>query len=234
MAYRRRRIGRAPVGRLDGRATTLRHRNRARRWCVSSRSLQQIAKRLGVERAVRLLASANVDVPSVVGHFKPVILLPASLISGLTPDEIEAILAHELAHIRRHDYLINLIQTTFETLLFYHPAVWWISREIRRERENCCDDLAVQACGNRVAYARTLAMLEENRGPCQRPPWPPRAVRYWTASAAWSANRSHSTAPQHVVGRCAGDAVGHTVGVRDPANSHGDGRWRRVRVVQTA
>jgi hypothetical protein len=77
--------------------------------------------------------------------------------------EIEALLAHELAHIRRHDYVVNLIQTAFETLLFYHPAVWWLSREIRRERENCCDDLAVGACGDRVAYARTLAWIEERR-----------------------------------------------------------------------
>jgi len=93
--------------------------------------LQRLATRLGVGRAVRLVQSVRVDVPSVIGHFKPVILLPASALTGLAPQELEAILAHELAHIRRHDYLVNLIQTTIETLLFYHPAVWWISREIR-------------------------------------------------------------------------------------------------------
>ncbi len=125
--------------------------------------LHGVANRLGVERTVRLLASSRVDVPAVIGHFRPVILLPVGLLSGLTIEEIELILAHELAHIRRHDYLINLVQTTFETLLFYHPAAWWLSSEIRRERENCCDDLAVSISGNRIAYARTLAMLEEKR-----------------------------------------------------------------------
>ena len=77
-------------------------------------------------------------------------LLPASALAGLSPQQLEAILAHELAHIRRHDYLVNLLQTLVETLLFYHPAVWWLSRRIRVERENCCDDLAVSLCGDPV------------------------------------------------------------------------------------
>ena len=130
---------------------------------VLAGKLRNIAQRLGVRRVVRLISSVNVAVPSAIGHLKPVILLPASLLSGLSTQQIEAILAHELAHIRRHDYLINLIQLTCETVLFYHPAVWWISREIRREREHCCDDLALQVCGDRIAYARTLATLEERR-----------------------------------------------------------------------
>ena len=88
-----------------------------------------------------------------IGWLKPVVLLPASALAGLTPQQLEAILAHELAHIRRHDYLVNLLQTLVETLLFYHPAVWWLSRRIRVERENCCDDLAVSLCGDPVAYA---------------------------------------------------------------------------------
>jgi hypothetical protein len=82
------------------------------------------------------------------------------VLSGLTPRQVEAILAHELAHIRRHDYLVNLLQTVVETLLFYHPAVWWLSHRIRVERENCCDDLAVSLCGDPVAYAAALAELE--------------------------------------------------------------------------
>ena len=130
---------------------------------VLAGKLRNIAQRLGVQRAVRLLCSVNVAVPSAIGHLKPVILLPASLLSGLSTQQIEALLAHELAHIRRHDYLVNLVQSTCETLLFYHPAVWWLSCEIRREREHCCDDLAVQVCGDRIAYARTLATLEERR-----------------------------------------------------------------------
>ena len=112
----------------------------------------------------RLLESALVDVPTVIGWMKPVILLPASALAGLSPAQLEAILAHELAHIRRHDYLVNLLQTLVETLLFYHPAVWWLSRRIRIERENCCDDLAVSLCGDPVAYAQALADLEELRG----------------------------------------------------------------------
>ena len=79
----------------------------------------------------------------VVGWLRPVILLPASALTGLAPSQLEAVIAHELAHIRRHDYLVNLFQTTVETLLFYHPASWWISRQIRAEREHCCDDVAV-------------------------------------------------------------------------------------------
>ena len=91
-------------------------------------------------------------------------LLPVSALAALSPRQVEAILAHELAHIRRHDYLVNLLQTLVETLLFYHPAVWWLSRRIRAERENCCDDLAVSLCGDPYAYAKALADLEELRG----------------------------------------------------------------------
>ena len=123
----------------------------------------RLSRRLHIARRVRLLESALVDVPTVIGWIKPVILLPASALSGLSPHQLEAILAHELAHIRRHDYLVNLLQTLVETLLFYHPAVWWLSRRIRVERENCCDDLAVSLCGDPYTYAKALADLEELR-----------------------------------------------------------------------
>ena len=128
----------------------------------------RLARRLHISRTVRLMESALVEVPTVIGWMRPVILLPAGALSGLTPMQIEALLAHELAHIRRHDYLVNLLQTLVETLLFYHPAVWWVSRQIRIERENCCDDLAVNLCGDPVAYARALADLEQLRGPARR------------------------------------------------------------------
>ncbi len=98
-----------------------------------------------------------------IGWLRPVILVPVSALAGLTPEQMEAILAHELAHIRRHDYLINLLQTVIETLLFYHPAVWWVSRQIRNERENCCDDMAVAACGDALVYARALTKVERLR-----------------------------------------------------------------------
>lgn len=122
-------------------------------------SLEQACLRLGVSRTVRLLESGRVAVPMVVGTLRPVILLPASVLTGLTPGQVHALLAHEVAHIRRHDYAANLVQTAIVTLLFYHPAVWWVSRRIREERENCCDDLAVQSCGDSLLYARALAEL---------------------------------------------------------------------------
>jgi bla regulator protein blaR1 len=127
-----------------------------------------LARRLGIARAVRLLESAAVPVPAVIGWLRPVILVPASALAGLSPQQLEAVLAHELAHVRRHDYLINLLQAAVETLLFYHPAVWWVSSQVRRERESCCDDLAVAICGDRLGYARALADLEGLRAPSPR------------------------------------------------------------------
>jgi beta-lactamase regulating signal transducer with metallopeptidase domain len=131
----------------------------------------RLAARLGIRRPVALLESALVDVPSVVGWFRPVILAPASALSGLTPPQLEMILAHELAHIRRRDPLVNLLQTGIEAALFYHPAAWWISSRIRQEREHCCDEAAVALCGDPVGYARSLARLER-----LRQEWPALAV----------------------------------------------------------
>ena len=122
-----------------------------------------LRRRLGVERAVRLMHSALVEVPTVIGWLRPVVLVPASCLSGLSTMQIEAILAHELAHIRRHDYLVSVLQSVIETLLFYHPAVWWVSKQVRRERECCCDEMAVAVGGDRLAYARALSVLEERR-----------------------------------------------------------------------
>ena len=122
-----------------------------------------LAARMNISRRVRILISEMADCPSVIGWFRPVILIPAAVLAGIDADQLEAILAHELAHIRRHDYLVNLLQTAVETLLFYHPAVWWLSRRIRREREFCCDDLASRQSGGAVCYARALARLERLR-----------------------------------------------------------------------
>lgn len=125
--------------------------------------LMRLVQVLRVSAPVRLFESALVEVPTVVGWLRPVILLPARALSGLSREQLELILAHELAHIRRRDYLVNLVQTAAETLLFYHPAVWWVSHRMRVEREHCCDDLAVAACGNAVTYAQALAEMEERR-----------------------------------------------------------------------
>jgi beta-lactamase regulating signal transducer with metallopeptidase domain len=122
-----------------------------------------LVKRLRISRPVRLAVSALAQVPAVVGWARPIVLVPASVFTGLTAEQIEALLAHELAHVRRHDYLVNLAQTAAETLLFYHPAVWWVSRKIRNERENCCDDLAVEVSGNTVAYVQALTEVEQMR-----------------------------------------------------------------------
>jgi beta-lactamase regulating signal transducer with metallopeptidase domain len=124
---------------------------------------QRLAGRLGITRAPRLLLSGFVQTPMTLGWLRPVVLLPVSAVIGLEPRQLELVLAHELAHVRRHDYLVNLLQTLTESLLFYHPAVWWVSRCVRAERENCCDDLAVDVCGDPVSLARALAALEEMR-----------------------------------------------------------------------
>jgi beta-lactamase regulating signal transducer with metallopeptidase domain/beta-lactamase class D len=127
------------------------------------RKLKEISRQLRVTKPVRLLESTLVQVPAAIGWLRPVILLPAATLAGLTAEQLEAVLAHELAHIRRHDYLINLLQSVAETLLFYHPAVWWVSRQIRLEREHVCDDLAVGVCADAVTYARALTKIERLR-----------------------------------------------------------------------
>ena len=131
--------------------------------------LARVSARLRVRRAVRLCRSALVEVPTVVGHLRPVILVPAGALLGLTPQQLEAVLAHELAHVRRYDYAVNLLQTAVETLLFYHPAAWWLSGRVRAEREHACDDAAVEATGDALSYARALAALEQLRG-AETPP----------------------------------------------------------------
>jgi beta-lactamase regulating signal transducer with metallopeptidase domain len=122
-----------------------------------------LQRRLGVSRAVRYVCSKAAETPAVLGWLKPVVVLPLSALAGLSAWQVEAIVAHELAHIKRWDIVVNALQIVAETLLFYHPAVWWVNRLIRNERENCCDDVAVEACGNAREYARALALLEESR-----------------------------------------------------------------------
>src|SRR5688572_15563144 len=125
----------------------------------------RIARRIRVSQTVRVLASVRAPVPMVIGLLRPVVLMPVSLLSGLTLSQVEAILAHELAHVRRYDYAINLFQTVVETFFFYHPAAWWVSRKLRDEREHACDELAVAFCGDDpVFYSRVLLTVEQWRG----------------------------------------------------------------------
>ncbi len=123
----------------------------------------EIADRLGITRSVRFVRALHIDTPCTYGWWKPVVVLPLSALTNLPPAQVEAILAHELAHIARYDYLVNLLQTLIETLLFYHPAVWWLSSRIRQEREVCSDVMAVELCGDRIQYSRALLALEESR-----------------------------------------------------------------------
>jgi beta-lactamase regulating signal transducer with metallopeptidase domain len=113
--------------------------------------------------SVRFLETRFLDVPATVGWLKPIVLLPGSALTGLPIAQLEAIVAHELAHIRRRDYLINVLQMAAEALMFYHPAVWWLSRRIREERENCCDDIAATVTGGGRNFADALLALEEHR-----------------------------------------------------------------------
>jgi TonB family protein len=123
----------------------------------------ELAERMGVKQRFEIMVSKFSDGPGMAGFMRPVILLPAATILGLSREHLEAILAHELAHIRRYDYFVNAAQMLVEALLFYHPAVWWVSSCIRRERELCCDDEAVRACGDSLSYARALTILERMR-----------------------------------------------------------------------
>jgi beta-lactamase regulating signal transducer with metallopeptidase domain len=128
-----------------------------------------LSRRLRMSRPVRLMVSAAVQVPMVLGWLRPVIVLPATALTGLTADQLTALLAHELAHLRRHDQWVNVLQTVVELLLFYHPAVWWLSRALRAEREHCCDDIAVALSGDAPSYIRALAWVDENRDTALRP-----------------------------------------------------------------
>lgn len=131
--------------------------------------MRNLAVQMGLNRQVQLLESTIAQAPMVIGHFKPVILLPVGAINALTPAQAEAILAHELAHIARRDYLLNLLQSFIETLYYFNPSVWWISSFIRTEREHCCDDMAVSVSGDPLVYARSLLRLQELYRPAPQP-----------------------------------------------------------------
>jgi bla regulator protein BlaR1 len=117
---------------------------------------EALAKQIKLPKTPALLISLKAEVPMAIGWLKPVVLLPARMVTGLDSAQLEMLILHELAHIRRHDYLVNFLQTIIELLLFFHPSVHWIGKQMRNEREYCSDDIAVQHCGNAIAYAHTL------------------------------------------------------------------------------
>ncbi|SHG86892.1 Signal transducer regulating beta-lactamase production, contains metallopeptidase domain [Chryseolinea serpens] len=125
--------------------------------------METLLRQFNIDRAVRLAESAMVQAPVVIGYLKPIILLPVGMCAGLSTTQLESILIHELIHIRRHDYLVNLLQSVVEALFFFNPFVWMISGILRQEREHCCDDAVVLHQGNALAYAHALATLEEVR-----------------------------------------------------------------------
>lgn len=142
----------------------------ARKWAQPDPELEAallaLAGRFEFVRRIKVLVSDRIDTPILIGWFKPVILLPTAVVLGFPRQQVELILAHELGHLRRYDHMVNLAQALVETLLFYHPVVHWISREIRNEREICCDTLVLhKTSGDPREYARTLAALEELRQP---------------------------------------------------------------------
>ena len=120
-----------------------------------------LVAKLNISQSVELRETAKVMTPIVIGAFKPVILLPIGLLSGFSMSQVEAILSHELAHIRRNDYLVNLLQSFVEVVFFFHPALWWLSERIRTEREHCCDDIAISVCGDKMTYAHALVKVAE-------------------------------------------------------------------------
>jgi len=123
--------------------------------------LNELAQKLGLSQQVKVMQSGIAQVPMVVGHFKPLILIPLGLLNGLSNAEVEAILSHELAHIKRKDYLVNLLQSFIEIVFFFNPAVLWVSQLIKTEREHCCDDLAIACVNDRKNYVQALIVCQE-------------------------------------------------------------------------
>ena len=150
-------------------AQRMRRRGVSRARAPWPATVAELCRQLGIRRTVAIVESTVAQVPMVIGWLRPVVLVPVGLMTGLTQHQLRAIIAHELAHVRRHDYLVNLIQAVLETLLFYHPAVWWLSNKLRVEREYCCDDVAVSVGGDPIRYARTLSLLETIRSETPQP-----------------------------------------------------------------
>jgi beta-lactamase regulating signal transducer with metallopeptidase domain len=165
--------------RLAGGVLLLEQRRHRRSCAPSPRILamcRELQHQLGLNRAIRYLECSWLQAPAAIGWFRPIILLPVTALTGLSEEQLRAVIAHELSHIRRLDAVVNLFQILVETLLFYHPAMWWLNRRIRTERELCCDEIAVSLTGNRLEYARALTRMAEwksapilamaaNRGP---------------------------------------------------------------------
>src|SRR5215831_12078838 len=152
--------------RSAGGVVLLERERRRKSAVVADRILEvcdELQDQLGIDRVIEYCESAFLEAPAVIGWFRPIVLLPVSVLTGLSDEQLRMVIAHELAHIQRLDAFVNVFQVCAETLLFYHPAVWWLNKRIRAERELCCDEIAVTVCGDAVEYARALTMMEEWR-----------------------------------------------------------------------
>jgi len=188
--------------------------------------------RLGVNRAIAYFECKWLQAPAVIGWFRPVVFLPVTALTGLSEDQLQAVIAHELAHIKRFDPFVNVFQVCVETVLFYHPAIWWLNKKIRAEREHCCDEMAVALCGNAVEYARALTLMEEwrsapvfamaaNRGPITE-----RVVRVLglkTLGAGMRGIGLTSSILCLVAALVAGNAL---LGMAHPSAAHADSSWQ--------
>src|SRR5947209_8721213 len=144
----------------------LERERRKRSSAVGERVLEicyTLQDQLGISRTIQYCECKWLQAPAVIGWFRPIVFLPATALTGLSEDQLQAVIAHELAHIQRLDAFVNVFQVCVETLLFYHPAVCWLNKRIRAEREHCCADIGVAVCGNPVEYARALTLMEEWR-----------------------------------------------------------------------
>ncbi|WP_448553901.1 TonB family protein [Thalassotalea montiporae] len=177
--------------------------------------LSELAAQIGLNHTPRLVISLKAQVPMAIGWLKPVVLMPAQMLMGLNQAQLEMLLLHELAHIRRYDYLVNFLQTLIEILLFFHPAVIWVSKQMRQEREYCTDDIAVSHCGNAVAYAHTLA---DTASLCQ---------------SHHCQNRRHETIPAMAVAASGGDLKARVVRLVDHSctNEQAPGRLLAALVI---
>lgn len=199
------------------------------------RALQQ---RLGIRRVIRYCECHSLSVPAVIGFFRPIVLLPMRALTGLRPEQLEAVIAHELGHIRRFDVAVNFFQVIAETLFFFHPAVWWLNKRIRADREDCCDDVAITACGGTVSYARALATMETWRGvpsfamAATGSPVAARVMRLLGVSQEQNGARTAGVVTAALVLATALIAAGVSLGITNPAIAQVPGGSYQRLVVQ--
>ena len=188
--------------------------------------------RLGVNRVIAYFECKWLQAPAVIGWFRPVVFLPVTALTGLSEDQLRSVIAHELAHIKRFDPFVNVFQVCVETVLFYHPAVWWLNKRIRAEREHCCDEIAVALCGNAVEYARALTLMEEWRSApvfamaANRGPLTERVVRVLGLKTLGAGMRGIGLTSSILCLAAALVAGNALLGMAHPSSAHADSSWQ--------